>query len=1147
MAARVFLLSVLFTVGILTCRSSAGLEVGLGFASEPSDAVVTRNKPFLLKCSPSTLNTTVSWTLDHTLVNNDTRRIIFNNGSLYFKKVLHRKSGQGITDLGAYRCLIRNSYGGLVSRPARVALAAIAHEFAESPANLTVLHGDPVRLQCHIESTPPPIITWERDSVPLPQNHRYVTLSSGVLLINNADPSDEGEYRCVGTNEVFSKVRVRHSSGGWLRVHARPESSSELEFLSPTDVVRRVVQGGTVSLDCAVRGHNPEVTWAHTLLNQSKEIVSEGMKGMNVLTLHNVTEQHAGPYSCVALQSNKKQALSITKVVSLEVLSPPVLVVKPKSQVYPTAKTVRFECEAKGNPLPDITWLKDGIKLRINGNTSLRHQELVLSNTVTDDSGIYQCVANNSVGTVWAAGRLFVNASRDQPSPPINPHCLALSASTVHVSWDQPADTDIKAYTVHYLPTDGGEEMRKVAVNKTFTVEKLLPFTNYTFYVRAYSTKSASDQSEKVVCITGEGVPTGAPTVSVKSGPTSLRVTWIPLNIKVSQGYISEYKVQWRRKNHPSINVDTVKGDVTQYLITGLLPNKKYEVRVLGATDQGWPDIPDEQLPWVLTETSSLKLDTPLLSQPVLQLVVINATTIQAKWNLEPVSKQLDGFRLSYRKQNGEMIGPIALLPNATEYILYKLEPQTWYEVLISGVSNNVEGQVGVRSIQTLPPLSTGNLVPAIPPPTNLLAEPTTPTTINLTWTTPPPPTNVSYYTLSYHIVQTSLPLDNSSVNFIRSTSSGVQISGLKPYTLYELKVRTHDHNNRHSEYSQKLECRTLEDVPGMVEDVQWKPLNSSTVRISWKEPSKINGLITEFSVAYTTDFALPLTSWKQTNVPGHKYSAVLVELFANTRYFLTVWATTGAGPGPPTPITTLTIPSVNSAGSIHHTSTPPPDNRFSPGPDQFLGIIVGCTIGGCCIALCMALLVYRRRCAKPGPTCHTGQQSVANGNAGYFVQPSSTNFTEMHEMECFQGHLDTKGGYPNGQVNGLKLPLLSNGRIPNGHVSRDWDRGRDRSVRITENPQFNSPIGNLSPGSCEGTRVASDEGDSLLSGHQEADCEGEADVEGDESLNETQITLAHADCCHSKTSDDHDNVADDDGFHENETHRHFISVGPNG
>lgn len=45
----------------------------------------------------------------------------------------------------------------------------------------------------------------------------------------------------------------------------------------------------------------------------------------------------------------------------------------------------------------------------------------------------------------------------------------------------------------------------------------------------------------------------------------------------------------------------------------------------------------------------------------------------------------------------------------------------------------------------------------------------------------------------------------------IGSTSNRAIVTGLKPYTLYELKVRTHDHSNRHSEYSQTLECRTLE------------------------------------------------------------------------------------------------------------------------------------------------------------------------------------------------------------------------------------------------------------------------------------------------------------------------------------------------
>jgi hypothetical protein len=53
--------------------------------------------------------------------------------------------------------------------------------------------------------------------------------------------------------------------------------------------------------------------------------------------------------------------------------------------------------------------------------------------------------------------------------------------------------------------SDGGEELQKVSINCSFLVDGLLAFTNYTFYVRAYSLKSASDQSKRTTCQTGEG------------------------------------------------------------------------------------------------------------------------------------------------------------------------------------------------------------------------------------------------------------------------------------------------------------------------------------------------------------------------------------------------------------------------------------------------------------------------------------------------------------------------------------------------------------------------------------------------------------------------------------------------------------------
>jgi hypothetical protein len=52
---------------------------------------------------------------------------------------------------------------------------------------------------------------------------------------------------------------------------------------------------------------------------------------------------------------------------SLEVLEVPSFVKVPTSQVYFTAKTVRFECEVKDNRTTEVVWLKNGKRLQING------------------------------------------------------------------------------------------------------------------------------------------------------------------------------------------------------------------------------------------------------------------------------------------------------------------------------------------------------------------------------------------------------------------------------------------------------------------------------------------------------------------------------------------------------------------------------------------------------------------------------------------------------------------------------------------------------------------------------------------------------------------------------------------------------------
>ncbi|XP_054280101.1 protogenin B-like [Macrosteles quadrilineatus] len=1115
MAARVLLLSVWFAVVLLT-GSSKGLELGLQFGVEPEDLVASRNKPALLQCSSPSPNVTFQWTLDDKLLPlvNNSRIQLSSNGSLIFKKLFHKKAGHGVSDQGVYRCIVRSNVGAIISRPAVLRFASMSHEFADTGRNTTLSQGDPLLLPCTIDSVPAADVSWLKDSQPLPKDPRHLILNNGTLIINQLRNEDEGNYSCVAVNTLLGKSRP--SSSVSVKVVPRLDPAP-LEILRPAAQQTYVnwTQGANVSLVCVAQGTPPPlVKWTKQLLDQSSVMVSNVSEGVSILKIEGVTASHAGVYLCVASHDKKLTTVSVTKQVTVEqVLRPPVITKRPKSQEFPTAKTVRFQCEADGNPPPDIMWYRDGQKLHINGRIKLR-KELVVSNTVSNDSGVYQCVASNSEGVAWAAARLLVNVSRDQPRPPTRVSCVPVSTTAVQLSWEQPSNAGLKAFTIHYLPTDGGEErmmvveMIKGKVNQSLTVDKLPPYTNYTFYVRSYNSNAASDNSEEVVCQTGQSVPQSIPVTRVTAqGPMTVQVEWDPLSPHVAQGQVTQYKVQWRRKHHPTIHVDQVPGDINTYVITGLIPNTEYEVRVQAATVKGWPSLTEHEMPWTSVVTPPQPSISPLLPPPTVQLTVINSTTIQVRWTMLAESVEVEGYRLSYRKHNSAPSSPIQLPSNSSDYMLLGLDPQTWYEVQVQGFVGETAGEAGVRAIHTLPPLHNATPAPALAPPTNLEASPASASAINLTWDIPPAShNNHSYYTVSYLIVSSS-PSEENNTSFLHSTSNGVRVSGLRPYTLYQFKVRSHDHNNRHSEYSQIVECQTLEDVPEKVLEVQYKPLNTSSVKVMWKEPNVTNGNIVGYEVSYARQLMLPPEKWKNVTVHDTKTWTEVSGLSPNTKYYMVVRGATSAGLGAPSDPREVFIP----ARERPHTSpapTPTPVNTTQPN-DQFLGVLLGCVIGGCCVILCMATLIYRRKCSTHAQ-CRTTQRA-SNGAQCFHSTP------EHHEMQCLPHHLDTKGGHANGEVNGLKLPLLSNGRLPNGLVTRE------RSVRITENPQFECSV----TVSCEELRQPSDEGDSLLSGH---------------SLNDTQLTTINS---HTLTQSPcaQDKHEPDDGFHES----HQPMVGPNG
>lgn len=83
--------------------------------------------------------------------------------------------------------------------------------------------------------------------------------------------------------------------------------------------------------------------------------------------------------------------------------------------------------------------------------------KLVINQIIPEDDAIYQCMAENSQGSVLSRARLTVVMSEDRPSAPYNVHAETMSSSAILLAWERPLYNSDKviAYSVHYMKAEG--------------------------------------------------------------------------------------------------------------------------------------------------------------------------------------------------------------------------------------------------------------------------------------------------------------------------------------------------------------------------------------------------------------------------------------------------------------------------------------------------------------------------------------------------------------------------------------------------------------------------------------------------------------------------------------------------------------------
>ena len=106
----------------------------------------------------------------------------------------------------------------------------------------------------------------------------------------------------------------------------------------------------------------------------------------------------------------KKQAFSSYIILIFILLGLPIFTRKPSSLVTKMeSATIQETCQAEGYPPPKLIWIRLVMFLPA-GKTEVKEGKLTIRNLRPVDSGLYQCVATNSLGTKKATTNLFVQS-----------------------------------------------------------------------------------------------------------------------------------------------------------------------------------------------------------------------------------------------------------------------------------------------------------------------------------------------------------------------------------------------------------------------------------------------------------------------------------------------------------------------------------------------------------------------------------------------------------------------------------------------------------------------------------------------------------------------------------------------------------------
>ncbi|XP_046660340.1 tyrosine-protein phosphatase Lar isoform X6 [Homalodisca vitripennis] len=609
---------------------------------------------------------------------------------------------------------------------------------------------------------------------------------------------------------------------------------------------QQVKAGGIAAFYCAARGDpGPVILWRKNGKKvsgtQSRYLVQEFNQGSaSLLRIEPVRpNRDDATYECVA-ENGVGDAVSADAALTVYEMDKlpggfPEITLPPSTKVVEIGHNAVLVCSAAGSPPPRITWVREMVPVDTANNPrytvleSGRPGALQITNSMEEDQGKYECVAENSVGTEYShSTMLYVKVRRVPPSfsippPPqhevmlgqdLNLTCVAVGSPMPYVKWRRGPATDL-------TPED------KLPIGRNvLELTGIQESANYTCV--AASALGVIEATTHVKVQSLPGPPTNIQVSDITA--TSVRLTWAYPSEDL-QYYVITYKPKYANQAFSEIS-----GIITMhYTVRSLSPYTEYEMYVIAVNNigRGPPSSP------VIVTTGETE---PGSAPRNVQVRPLSSSTMVIQWDEpETPNGQVTGYKVYYT-ENAQL--PMAswesqMVDNNQLTTISELTPHTIYTIRVQAFTSVGPGPLSAPVL-----VKTQQGVPSQP--SNLITTDVGETSVSLQWSKP---SHSGENIVSYELYWNDTYAKEKHHRRI-PISESYTLSGLYPNTLYYIWLAARSQRGEGAT-TPPIPVRTKQYVPGDPQDVKVQAINSTAIHVQWKPPveKERNGIIRGYHI----------------------------------------------------------------------------------------------------------------------------------------------------------------------------------------------------------------------------------------------------------------------------------------------------------